>query len=399
MTARIFSISILGAVLLAAPSSVRAQQILLPDTAHNIVTEGLDYVYNLQYDKGDQAFEKLKRMYPDHPAGEFLMALNDWWRIKPNIVDDAAVARYRASFDAHLDRTIAMCDERLDEDEFDMVGLFFRGAAFGYRARLKATYNPNTNSINDWISIFRDAQEGRKMLLQAQRLAPGNSDILLGSGLFNYFVDEMPRRYSVLKAVSLPPGDKEIGLKMLRISAARGLYTPVEAKYALVEILTQYEGYNGQKEAVGIAGELHTRYPNNPDFHKYYARNLWHTRKYDQSYTSFESLLRRAKARRAGYELSLVRQALFYMGDIKIRKNDASKAVTILAESVRVNERLSEEDSGYYIASLVRLGNAYDLLGKREMARKQYELALDGDASSDYWEAEAEKGMKKAYSG
>ena len=305
-------------LFIGLPHTAQAQQVLLPDTAHAMVKEGLDYVYNLEYAKGDALFTKLKQMYPEHPAGEFLMALNDWWRIKPNIADDNAVARYSKSFGEHLDRTIEMSNALLAENEFDIVGLFFKGAAYGYRARLKATTNPNTNSLTDWYGIFRDANEGRKALLGAQRIVPGNSDILLGSGLFNYYVDEMPRRYPVLKAVTLPPGDKDIGLKMLRISASRALYSAVEADYALIEILTNFE--REYREALQISERLHQTYPNNPDFHKYFARNLYYTRQYDQAYTEWGTLMRKGKGGQGGFELSLVRQGLYYMGDIKLRK-------------------------------------------------------------------------------
>lgn len=379
-------------LIVVSPRTTNAQQILLPDTAHTMVKEGLDLVYNLNYDAADKIFEKLRLQYPAHPAGEFLMALNDWWRIKPNIADESAVARHTKSFDAHLARTIEMSDDLLGENEFDMVGLFFRGAAYGYRARLKATSNPNTNSLTDWYSIFRDANEGRKMLLGAQRLAPGNSDILLGSGIFNYYVDEMPRRYSVLNAVSLPPGDKRIGLKMLRIAAERSLYSAVEADYALIEILTNFErDYRG---ALSIAARLHNRYPNNPDFHKYYARNLYYTRDFDRAYDEWGTLMKKVKANKTGFSLSMVRQGLYYMGDIKLKVGDAAKAVEILTQAIKVNERLNEEDSGYYVASMLKLANAYDKLGKRKDALKWYKEVLDNDSASDKYKDEAKKGRE-----
>ena len=385
-----------GAVLLllvASPRLAQAQQILLPDTAHTMVKEGLDLVYNLNYDAADAIFEKLKVQYPEHPAGEFLMALNDWWRIKPNIADEAAVARYTKSFDAHLDRTIEMSDELLDENEFDMVGLFFRGAAFGYRARLKATTNLNAFSMTDWYSLLRDASEGRKMLLGAQRLAPGNSDILLGSGIFNYYADEMPRRYSILNAISLPPGDKNIGLKMLRIASERALYSAVEADYALIEILTNFE--RDHRGALAIAERLHNRYPNNPDFHKYYARNLFQTGKYDRAYTEWGHLMRKVKAKKAGFSLTLVRQGLYYMGFIKLKKGDAEKAVEILTQALKVNERLDEEDSGYYVASMLQLGKAYAKLGNKKKARDWFEEVVDHDEASDKYKEQARGELKK----
>lgn len=381
----------------ALPERGMAQTVLLPDTAHAMVKQGLDYVYNLEYSKGDALFNELKAMYPEHPAGEFLLALNDWWRIKPNVADENAVARYSKSFNDHLDRAIELSDVLLEENEFDIVGLFFKGAAYGYRARLKATASPNTNSLTDWYGIFKDANEGRKALLQAQRIVPGNSDILLGSGLFNYYVDAMPERFPILKAVTLPPGDRTIGLKMLRIASSRALYSAIEADYALIEILTNFEGE--YSEALSIAERLHSAYPNNPDFHKYYARNLYYTRRYDRAYTEWGSLMRKVKGEKAGFELSLVRQGLYYMGDIKLRQGDAKKAAEILTEGVKVNKRLDEEDSGYYVATLLRLGNAYDLLGQRKRALDMYDAVIDSDYNSAKYKERAREAMKTPFKG
>ena len=379
----------------ATSRDAQAQWVLLPDSAHRMVEAGLDYMYDLEYTSADSVFTKLSIDFPDHPAGYFLLALTDWWRIKPNIADDAAVKRYSKSFNERLNRTISVADQRLDENSSDIIGLFFKGAAYGYRARLKSTYKPDVTSLPDWFAIFKDADVGRKMLLECQRLAPSNSDVLLGSGLFNYYVDAMPEKYPILKAVSLPQGDKEIGLQMLRISAKNALYAKVEADYALLEILTNIE--KKFTEAVQIAERLYTKYPNNPDFHKYYARNLYYTGNYAKAETVWKDLLRRVKARQNGYELSLVRQGLYYLGDIKIRQNDPEMAITILKEAVKVNKRLDEEESGYYVASLLKLGNAYDKAGKRSEAKEMYEEVLDNDSANDSYIAKAKKYMSSPF--
>lgn len=368
----------------AAPRSAQAQWVLLEDTAHSMVERGLDYMYNLNYSQADSIFTALTQRYPKHPAGYFLLALTDWWRIKPNIADEGAVKRYSKSYESRLQKTIDVSDELLKENSNDIVGLFFKGAAYGYRARLKATHNPNVTSLTEWFAIFRDANEGRKALLECQKLAPSNSDVLLGSGLFHYYVDAMPEKYPILKSVSLPPGDKELGLQMLRIAAQKALYAKVEADYALLEIMANME--RNWKEAMTISERLHTKYPNNPDFYKYYARSLYYNGRYAEAEQAWEDLLKRVKARQSGYELSMVRQGLYYLGDIKLRSGNPEEAARALAEAVKVNERLDEESSGYYTASILKLGNAYDKLGKRSEAVKQYKKVLELDDTSNYHE-------------
>lgn len=379
---------------MAAPRSARAQWVLLEDTAHAMVERGLDYMYNLDYTRADSIFTALTKEYPKHPAGYFLLALTDWWRIKPNIADEGAVKRYSKSYESRLQKTIDVADDLLEEDPNDIVGLFFKGAAYGYRARLKATNNPNVTSLTEWFAIFRDANEGRKALLECQKLAPSNSDVLLGSGLFHYYVDAMPQKYPILKSVSLPPGDKELGLQMLRIAAQKALYAKVEADYALLEIMANME--KNWKEAMSISERLHTKYPNNPDFYKYYARALYYNGRYAEAETAWEDLMKKVKARQSGYELSMVRQGLYYLGDIKLRSGNPAEAAKALAEAVKVNQRLDEEGSGYYTASILKLGNAYDKLGKRSEAIAQYKKVLELDDTNNYHER-AKKYLQEPY--
>jgi tetratricopeptide (TPR) repeat protein len=381
---------------LSRPNTATAQWILLSDTAHAMVQEGLSEMYNLNYAKADKIFTGLTERMPENPAGYFLLALNDWWRIKPNIADDRAVARYSKSFYARIDKTIEKCDAILAENELDILGLFFKGAAYGYRARLKSSA-PGSKSVTDWISVVKDANEGRKMLLECQRLAPSNSDVLLGSGLILYWSEALPEKVPALRALSLPPGDKEIGLQMLRIAGEKALYSSVEAKYALLEILTNNE--KDFREALKIGRELYNKYPNNPDFHKYFARNLYYTGNFDEADTEFRKLLYRVKQRRNGYELSYVRQALYYLGDIQVRKHRPEEAVTILTEAVKVLHRLDEENSGYFTASLLKLGYAYDLLGQRDKAKDQYEKVLDQDDPGERYHPKARKYLQKPYAG
>ena len=362
-------------MLLCLPKTTQAQWILLEDTAHRMVQEGLDEMYNLNHSKANEIFRGLTKRIPGHPAGHFLLGLNDWWRIKPNVADEAAVSKYSKSFNAHMDRSLAISDSLLKENKLDIVGLFFKGATYGYRARLKSVDIMN-RSVTDWISAVKDASRARKAILECQRLAPSNSDVLLGSGLLLYWSEELPRLQPALKSFSLPPGDKGIGIQMIKISAAKALYTKVEAKYALLEIMANNE--KDWAQALTLADELYGNYSNNPDFHKYYARALYYRARYDQSDKEWRKLMKRVKARQYGYELSFVRQGLYYLGDIQLRKAtpDPVEAVTILKEAIKVNKRLNEEGSGYYVASVLRLGNAYDKLGKRNEALEQYRRVL-----------------------
>src|SRR5687767_9166330 len=235
-----FAVAMAG---LLAPLDSRAQWVLLEKDADATVRGGFDALYNLRYDEADTLFVGLTRTNPDHPAGYFLLALVDWWRIVPNTDDNVRLERYSDSFNERLDKVIDISDERLDRNPRDVVGLFFKGAALGYKSRLKLMNLSGTSILTEGPSAALDAREAYSLLMDAQAIAPSNSDILLGSGIFMYASAAFPEKYPAFKSIVnfAGEGDKVIGLNMLRISAKKAAYASVEAKYALLEFLTQFE--------------------------------------------------------------------------------------------------------------------------------------------------------------
>ena len=115
------------------------------------------------------------------------------------------------------------------------------------------------------------------IILQCRRMAPSDSDVLLGSGLSSYMAEFVPEEYPWAKPFTsfLGPGDRQLGIQMLRISGKRATYASVEARYSLVEILTNFQ--KDYPAALEVAKELHTQFPNNPIFHKYLARDYYMT--------------------------------------------------------------------------------------------------------------------------
>jgi len=57
------------------------------------------------------------------------------------------------------------CDRILDTNDYEINGLFFKGGALGYRARLSTIRN-------DWISAIKDAKTALEILQKSQQIAP-----------------------------------------------------------------------------------------------------------------------------------------------------------------------------------------------------------------------------------
>lgn len=372
-----FGIALFG--LLLFPQRAQSQWALLDARADTIVRNGLGAMYNLRYPQADSIFNSMIKLYPDHPAGYFLLALVDWWRIVPNIDVDSKVDRYSESFNKRIDRTLQICEDRLEKNPIDIVGLFFKGSALGYRARL----NVSKNFSPATLGAITDGKEAYQIILQCQRMAPSNSDVLLGSGLYNYMAAYIPQQYPWASSfVSfLGPGDRQLGIQMLRISGKRAAYANVEARYSLMEILSNFE--KDYPAGLDVAKELYAQYPFNPVFHKYLAKNYYMTNDFTNADSAWTEILRRVKRHTPGYEITLARQGLYYLGDIRLREGKLDDARRFFEQAARQSERIGEDETSWIVQSTLKLGNVYDALGERKKAINQYEEVLDMEEYSN----------------
>ena len=193
---------------------------------------GIEYVYNLEFENAEKEFGDLVRMRPQHPAGHFFRAMVQWWRI---LIDIDNEERDDAFYDA-LDSVVDMCDEMLDRNSNDVTALFFKGGSIGFKGRLKA-------HRSEWIGAANAGRKALPIVQQASFLDSTNYDILLGSGIYNYYAEIIPQEYPFVKPLMLfvPPGDKQRGIQQLTVAAEKGKYASVESMYFLMQIYFVYE--------------------------------------------------------------------------------------------------------------------------------------------------------------
>jgi hypothetical protein len=175
--------------------------------------EGIKYIYNLEFEKADQVFLALSHERPRHPAGQFFLAMVNWWRI----MIDPENTQYDAQFFDQLEKVIDLCDELLEENDHDVTALFFKGGALGFQGRLKF-------QRDDWFGAANAGRKALPLVQDAFAADPKNDDIFLGTGIYNYYAVVIPEQYPVAKPLLLfiPPGDKKKGLEQLQHAADHG---------------------------------------------------------------------------------------------------------------------------------------------------------------------------------
>src|SRR5690606_37764986 len=118
--------------------------------------------------------------------------------------------------------------------------------------------------------------------------------------------------YPLLRPVMMlfPQGNKDLGLRQLEEVSDNAFYARVEAQYFLFRLYASEE--RKPYEALRITSYLHEKYPNNPYFHRYYARQLYAVGRIVEAKDVSLDILKRIAAKMTGYEANSGRYASFF---------------------------------------------------------------------------------------
>lgn len=343
-------------VLWMIGTGVKAQDNLPPvpiDSSYSLLnnpfiqmeaTQAINDMYNFQFERSMSHFRYLKNQYGWHPLPYFLMGLNYWWRILPNFDN----TQYDEKFLAYMDTSLVLA-ERMYEDLNKVEGAFFLSATYAFQGRL-------FSERHDWTRSAFAGKNAMKYLEESRGNGDLSPELLFGDALFNYYREWVPENYPILKPLMLmfPDGDKEKGIQQLKIVARNAFYTRTEAQYYLMRI--SYYEENDLMGSLQLADYLHTTFPMNAYFHRFYARLLYQSGNYNEAVVQSESILDRIDSAAVGYEYNSGRYAAFFLGHInEIRRNyEESKKYFSLA--MEFGEAADATDMGYYIYSVLHLG-------------------------------------------
>ena len=348
-------------LLCLGPAALRGQG--LTDEAFDAATQrGIEYVYNLDFERADSTFATLVRMRPLHPAGYFFLAMVDWWRILIDIDDE----RYDDRFMEALDRVVEMCDSILEVNENDVTAIFFKGGAIGFQGRLRF-------HRDDYLAAANAGRKALPLVQVASSLDPNNYDILLGTGIYNYYAEVIPQEYPFVKPLMLfvPPGDRRKGLEQLTRASQKARYAAVEATYFLMQVYYFYE--RDYVYALDLARKLHGRFPNNMLFHRYLGRAFISLGNWDAARETFGEIAARAVRGQRGYTASVEREATYYLGMDEMQHRRYDAALACFYRSDELSRQVDTKGpSGFMVMVNLKIGNIYDVQGKRDLAVSQY---------------------------
>lgn len=327
-------------------------------------TQALDDLYNFKFDKAEAQFRALKEKYGWHPLPYFLIGLEEWWKIMP----DTKNTSHDERFLAYMDSSIMIANNlHKNYPEYRIEAAFFLAAAYGFKGRLYS--DEERGQWRKAASAGKDALDYLDECKEKDNLSP---ELLFGDALYNYFSVWVPENYPMVRPLLwfFRKGDKALGLKQLKEVSYNAFYTRTEAMVWLMRILNSYE--NDQLKAFQIADFLHKTYPDNPYFHRYYARMLYGRGMFADLEVEAKNIIARIDSGMVGYEATSGRYAAFFLGQMYQARRQLDDAKKYYELAMKYSEENGATETGYYLYSMIALGEIAERQGDKKTAKKYF---------------------------
>lgn len=356
---------LLLALACALPAAAQPSGSLLDDPLVRArAQEGLEHLYNVDFERSAKLFERISDEHPDHPIGPFLEALGTWWQILLDLND----TRHDDAFHDAMGDVIARADARLDRDPDDFDARFFKGAALGFRGRLHS-------NRGNYLRAARDGKAAMDYVLSVARDDPDRADFGFGKGLYDYYVSATGERYPTARPflTLFPDGDKQRGLELLDRTASGGTFLRAEAHYFLMQIHYLFErDFSQTREHVTW---LRARYPDNPFFHTAEGRILARWHQWRQADRVWADVLNKHLARTPYYGRTTAEQALYYLARSHAARGEHEQALVRLTQ-LEAYTKDHPRPSYFAVVGRLRQAMAFEAVGKPAEAAARYRQVL-----------------------
>ena len=377
---RIIIVTILFTMLLAP--SINAQ----PRTLHDLGLKAIKLTHDLQYDQANKIFDEMIRMEPENAMGYFFKSACYYW------MEDYSLSSGKGYRDISF-KAADMAKAMLDKNEDDIDAMFYLGCIYG---KLGLHYG----EYGHFIKAIWYGSKGIKCLKKVIEKDPDYYDAYVGLGIYDYYLSVLPKVVKALSFLIGKYGDRGKGLDEMKLTASKGTYAKAEAKIALADVYFTYE--RNYETAIPLYVELTTDFPHNHYYLLHLGICYQRAKKYDEAVTAFEEAVKQ-KPNDISYRLNI---GWVYVDSLQFDKafNTFEKMIEddptfsnsyyqMGRTSIISKQRLGSADK-YLLKYLdmkqfknspseawahYRLGQVYEMTGKIEQAKEQYQKALKLD--------------------
>jgi len=214
----------------------------------SLLTSGIAYIINQQYDDALSSFTKLDNNYPEMPLGKIYMAA---CKIAKGY--DFATEYDSDYIETKLEEAKIIAENLIDEDEYNIWNNYYLALAEGYQSYFDA--------INDnWLSAISTGMSSISAFGTCLNADSTFYEAYIGIGTYEYW---MSRNTEFLNGLPFYEDETQIGIDKLREAVSKSSYNSYLAINSLVWIYIDQERYN---EAINIALDAVRDFPDSRYF-------------------------------------------------------------------------------------------------------------------------------------
>src|SRR5260370_577825 len=257
-----------------------------------------------------------------------------------------------------------LAQERLHENPDDRAGLGALGVAYA----LRGNYNFLVRKV--WVDALHDATDARKAHKRLCDLEPANFDAQLIPATYDYVTGSLPLGYRILGFIAGYHGDRNRGIRTLQSVAQNGGSSRADAETILAAI---YRREHRPQDAIPLLEDLIRRFPRNYLLRFEMVQMQSDLGNKSQALAEIDRIWELQRTAAPGYE-NLVSGKIDYLeGNLLFWYDDLIQAVDHLKKATA---KARELDLNTAMMACMRLGQTYDLEGRRTLAVAAYRKAI-----------------------
>jgi tetratricopeptide (TPR) repeat protein len=338
---------------------------------------GFVHFYNNEYDQAIAVFEEQLQQHPNDPElynhlaqsilyremfrngaleSELVSGTNPFLRRPKMEISPQDKARFNDS----ISKSLQLTEEALAKNSRDIEAWYAQAVAHGLRANYLFLVQ------KAWLDSLHEITAARKADEHAVEIDHNFSDARLILAINEYIVACLPRGWRMLLSLGGFHGDRDGGIRELELVAQTGVLNRYDAQALLAAI---YRRERQPQRAVPLLNELAQRFPRNYLFRfelvEMYS-DLGDKQDALRVLAEIDDLRRNAAPGYANLPPEKIQylkaNLLFWYGDLD----------PALADLKQVTQKAGQLDLNTAVMAWLRLGQVYDLEGKRQNAVEAY---------------------------
>ncbi len=364
--------------------------------------EGNTALYNIDYASARTKFEEIRKLQPQHPAGDIYLATTIWLehlnksrRLQTGLYSDDS-SFYAGAENAKEDNEGDVVDAAVDRafrdrmaqaktkalalvarNKNDADAQYFLGAYYGVMAGYEASV------ARKFFAAMRNGSRSVDAHEKVLKLKPDYYDAYLSVGMYDYIVGNLPFVYKALAAMAGVRGNKQRGIERLQTIISKNAATADDARVMLLAI---YKNEKRYADALTTLQQLSSKYPASYLLKLETASTLVTLKQSKEAFAAFEDLLKDPAAAPA---IDLVH----YQYAEALAADNQHKLAT---EHFLAVPKDKVADPSLATIALLRAAQVYDQAGQRNEAVAQYKAVLARPNVYDSRE-QAERGLKQPF--